>query len=108
MPLRARYLQPQIEADLARKMVFVAGPRQVGKTTLARILARCDEARYAPASVTAPQCREGMQGLLDLIDAERIEPVWTPVPPPRRAEAQQAWDRLRERYPAPARGAVAC
>ena len=36
MPLRARYLHCQIEADLARKMVFVAGPRQVGKTTLAR------------------------------------------------------------------------
>ncbi len=30
-----RYLRPQIEGDLARKMVFVAGPRQVGKTTLA-------------------------------------------------------------------------
>lgn len=33
-----RYLDPQIEADLERKMVFVAGPRQVGKTTLARNL----------------------------------------------------------------------
>lgn len=31
-----RYLVPQIEADLFRKMVFVAGPRQVGKTTMAR------------------------------------------------------------------------
>jgi predicted AAA+ superfamily ATPase len=31
----ARYLVAQIEADLARKMVFVAGPRQVGKTTMA-------------------------------------------------------------------------
>lgn len=30
-----RYLQAQILRDLARKMVFVAGPRQVGKTTLA-------------------------------------------------------------------------
>ena len=30
-----RYLLPQIESDLERKMVFVAGPRQVGKTTLA-------------------------------------------------------------------------
>lgn len=30
-----RYLLPQLSADLARKMVFVAGPRQVGKTTLA-------------------------------------------------------------------------
>jgi uncharacterized protein len=32
----ARYLEPLIAADLARKMVFVAGPRQVGKTTMAR------------------------------------------------------------------------
>ena len=31
-----RYLSHQIEKDLARKMVFVAGPRQVGKTTLAK------------------------------------------------------------------------
>ncbi len=35
---RRRYLSEQIERDLARKMVFVAGPRQVGKTTLARSL----------------------------------------------------------------------
>jgi hypothetical protein len=33
-----RYLEPQVSADLARKMVFVGGPRQVGKTTLARNL----------------------------------------------------------------------
>lgn len=32
----ARYLQPDVLADLDAKMVFVAGPRQVGKTTLAR------------------------------------------------------------------------
>lgn len=31
-----RYLADQVKADLAKKMVFVAGPRQVGKTTLAR------------------------------------------------------------------------
>lgn len=36
----ARYLLPQVRRDLARKMVFVAGPRQVGKTTLARSLDR--------------------------------------------------------------------
>ncbi len=35
-----RYLESPIASDLQRKMVFVAGPRQVGKTTLAkRILA---------------------------------------------------------------------
>jgi uncharacterized protein len=31
----ARYLSRQLREDLDRKMVFVAGPRQVGKTTLA-------------------------------------------------------------------------
>jgi len=35
---RPRYLATQVEQDLSRKMVFVAGPRQVGKTTLARML----------------------------------------------------------------------
>ena len=30
-----RYLFPQIRKDLEKKMVFVSGPRQVGKTTLA-------------------------------------------------------------------------
>ncbi len=38
MPVRPRYLARQIRSDLSRKMVFVAGPRQVGKTTLARSL----------------------------------------------------------------------
>ena len=31
-----RYLESQVRRDLKRKMVFVGGPRQVGKTTLAR------------------------------------------------------------------------
>jgi predicted AAA+ superfamily ATPase len=31
-----RYLQSQVELDLARKMVFVGGPRQVGKTWLGK------------------------------------------------------------------------
>lgn len=35
MAARRRYLAAQVEKDLAKKMVFVAGPRQVGKTTLA-------------------------------------------------------------------------
>ena len=33
-----RYLQPQVQQDLQRKMVFIGGPRQVGKTSLARRL----------------------------------------------------------------------
>lgn len=38
MATRARYLERQVRRDLRRKMVFVAGPRQVGKTTLAKRL----------------------------------------------------------------------
>jgi len=33
-----RYLEPFIESDLKNKMVFLGGPRQVGKTTLAQNL----------------------------------------------------------------------
>ena len=33
-----RYISPYIIKDLTRKMVFIGGPRQVGKTTLAKHL----------------------------------------------------------------------
>jgi len=36
MPNARRYLDAQVRRDLQRKMVFVGGPRQVGKTTLAQ------------------------------------------------------------------------
>lgn len=35
MTSSTRYLQSQVEEDLTEKMVFLGGPRQVGKTTLA-------------------------------------------------------------------------
>jgi hypothetical protein len=38
MAALTRYLVPQVRRDLVKKMVFVAGPRQVGKTTLAKSL----------------------------------------------------------------------
>ncbi len=34
--MKRRYLQPLIERDMADRMVFIGGPRQVGKTTLSR------------------------------------------------------------------------
>jgi predicted AAA+ superfamily ATPase len=40
---RERDLEVPIRADLPQKMVFVAGPRQVGKTTLAQRLLRSSE-----------------------------------------------------------------
>jgi len=36
--MRKRLLEEQIQDDLSKKMVFLSGPRQVGKTTLARKL----------------------------------------------------------------------
>jgi predicted AAA+ superfamily ATPase len=41
-----RYLESQIRRDLKRKMVFVGGPRQVGKTTLARAILGGSNAGY--------------------------------------------------------------
>ena len=38
MASHRRDLMPQVKKDLTRKMVFVSGPRQVGKTTMARAL----------------------------------------------------------------------
>jgi uncharacterized protein len=38
MRSKHRYLEAQVRRDLERKMVLVAGPRQVGKTTLAKSL----------------------------------------------------------------------
>ncbi|MBI3374111.1 MAG: ATP-binding protein [Betaproteobacteria bacterium] len=44
---RARYLEPSVREDLAEKMLFIAGPRQVGKTTLARrIMASSETSAY--------------------------------------------------------------
>lgn len=44
--VRKRYLFGSIDEDLAEKMVFVSGPRQVGKTTLALQLVGAPDARH--------------------------------------------------------------
>ena len=36
---KPRYLEDPIREDLTNRMVFIGGPRQVGKTTLAREIA---------------------------------------------------------------------
>ena len=50
-----RYLEAQVLRDLGRKMVFVAGPRQVGKTTMAL---RLPDARQGYLSWDVPEHRE--------------------------------------------------
>ena len=41
-----RYLAGPIKDDLERKMVFLGGPRQVGKTTLALNLLKAESPRH--------------------------------------------------------------
>ncbi|MBU4331899.1 ATP-binding protein [Patescibacteria group bacterium] len=44
--IKLRYLQPTVTSDLKAKMVFVGGPRQVGKTTLAKYIGENDYKKY--------------------------------------------------------------
>ena len=44
---KKRYLQDDIVRDLEDKMVFIGGPRQVGKTTLARLVGNGNYKKYA-------------------------------------------------------------
>lgn len=46
MKIEKRYLYSQIECDLNRKMVFMGGPRQVGKTTLSKQFLNKDKTGY--------------------------------------------------------------
>lgn len=51
-----RYLHDQVVADLAEKMVFLGGPRQVGKTTLAQQVIP-DQAAYLNWDIPAQRTR---------------------------------------------------
>lgn len=44
---KGRYLSPFIRKDLKGKMVFLSGPRQVGKTTLSLQLLKGDKSHPA-------------------------------------------------------------
>jgi len=53
-----RYVSDIIRKDLERKMVFISGPRQVGKTTLAKKFLAEDQAGYLSWDV--PEGREAI------------------------------------------------
>ena len=53
-----RYLETALQADLSRKMVVLTGPRQVGKTTLARaLMAAWPNAQYLNWSASPARAR---------------------------------------------------
>jgi len=47
--MKHRYILESVEADLKDKMVFIGGPRQVGKTTFALVLLDGDQSESSPA-----------------------------------------------------------
>jgi predicted AAA+ superfamily ATPase len=53
-----RYISDIIGKDLEKKMVFISGPRQVGKTTLAKNFLVKDQAEYLSWDV--PEGREAI------------------------------------------------
>lgn len=57
MTMRQRYLRNQVLQDLEKKMVFVGGPRQVGKTTFAQNLYKKSEFTYLNWDIDAHRVR---------------------------------------------------
>jgi hypothetical protein len=79
-----RYLESAVRADLGRKMVFLSGPRQVGKTTLARaVMADHPRAQYlnwdvaADRRVLVAQSWSPRAGLLVLDEVHKMR-HWKP------------------------------
>ncbi|MBD3221857.1 hypothetical protein GF314_11510 [bacterium] len=92
----------EMTADEVRAAARRAGWAGETLDRFADLLAACDDARYAPDLIGSRRLRDCLATTLDLIEAVRIEPIWTPVPASELAEAKAAWSWLRERYPATA------
>ena len=76
-----RYLDDRVQADLARKMVFLTGPRQVGKTTLSRQLIAQRGGQYLNYDVAADRAiilgqRWSPQAPLLVLDEVHKMPGW--------------------------------
>ena len=76
-----RYLDDRVQADLARKMVFLTGPRQVGKTTLSRALIAQRGGQYLNYDVAADRAiivnqRWSPQASLLVLDEVHKMPGW--------------------------------
>jgi uncharacterized protein len=76
-----RYLDDRVQADLAHKMVFITGPRQVGKTTLSRQLIAQHGGQYLNYDVPADRAlilnqRWSPQAPLLVLDEIHKMPDW--------------------------------
>ncbi len=78
-----RYLDDLIARDLAKKMVFVTGPRQVGKTTLSRVLLGSETGQYLNYDVADDRAvilsaKWNPQATLLVLDEIHKMPNWKP------------------------------
>jgi len=78
-----RYLDDLIARDLTKKMVFVTGPRQVGKTTLSRLLLDKTSGQYLNYDLRDDRAlilRQGwrVQARLLVFDEIHKMPDWKP------------------------------
>ena len=78
-----RYLDDLVTRDLAKKMVFVTGPRQVGKTTLSQMLLEGMAGQYLNYDVVEDRSvimRQGWspQARLLVLDEIHKMPAWKP------------------------------
>ena len=76
-----RYLDDRVRADLAQKMVFLTGPRQVGKTTLSRQLIAQQGGQYLNYDIPADRAliihqRWNTQAPLLVLDEIHKMPDW--------------------------------
>lgn len=76
-----RYLDGRAAADLARKTVFLTGPRQVGKTSLSRLLMQGRDAQYLNYDVAADRAvieRQSWSPSTSLLVLDEIHkmPAW--------------------------------
>lgn len=70
-----RYLEPHIQSDLAKKMVFIGGPRQVGKTTMANNIASSTAPIYANPTYLNWDGRDDKKAILGNVFAGGTELV---------------------------------
>jgi len=69
-----RYLEKEIRKDLEEKMVFLSGPRQVGKTTLAKAFLKNGEDRKEILAGRWPASRSTV--VLDELHKDRRWKNW--------------------------------
>lgn len=98
--VQARFHLPAVEMTATE---LAAAAREAGWPAaqtdgFVRLLAACDQLRYAPPAITARHYRDCLAEALNCIDGVRIQPVWTPAPAQTLAAATAAWQELQQRY----------